>query len=320
MAAIGYTLMTEQRSPTDIVADAQLAEQAGFDFATISDHFHPWIEAQGHAGYAWSMMGAISQVTNRLPLTTYVTAPIIRYNPAVVAQKAATMAILMPGRFRLGLGTGENLNEHVAGLGFPSADVRQEMLGEAIEIMRKLWEGDTVTFHGDFYDLDRARVYDLPSEPIPIGVAAGGPEAAELAAEAGEFLISTSPDAKLVEAYRKAGGDGETIVGQMNVCWGADEQAARKLALKLNGWTVAGVRTQTELVGPESFQEIADQATEDQVAETIPCGPDLDKIVASFKKYVDAGFTEVAITQVGPDQAGFCDIFKRELGPALRAL
>jgi G6PDH family F420-dependent oxidoreductase len=320
MVAIGYTLMTEQRSPTDLVADAQLAEQAGFDFATISDHFHPWVEAQGHAGYAWSMLGAISQVTNRLPVTTYVTAPIIRYNPAIVAQKAATMAILMPGRFRLGLGTGENLNEHVAGLGFPSADVRQDMLDEAIQIIRKLWEGDTITFHGSFYDVERARIFDLPSEQIPIGVAAGGPQAAELAAEAGEFLITTAPDPEIIESYRKAGGDGQPIVGQTNVCWGTDEKAARKLAHKLNGWTVAGWRTQTELVGPESFQEIADQATEDQVAEAIPCGPDLDKIVASVKKYVDAGFTEVAITQVGPDQAGFCDIFTRELAPKLRAL
>lgn len=320
MVAIGYSLMTEQRSPSDIVADAQLAEQAGFDFATISDHFHPWIEAQGHAGYAWSMLGAISQATSRLPVTTYVTAPIIRYNPAIVAQKAATMGVLMPGRFRLGLGTGENLNEHVAGLGFPSADVRQEMLNEAIQIIRKLWEGDTTTFHGSFYDVERARIFDLPSEPIPIGVAAGGPEAAELAAEAGEFLISTSPDADLIAAYRNAGGVGQAVVGQLSICWGADEQAARTLAHKLSGWTVAGWRTQTELVGPESFQEIADQATEDQVAAAIPCGPALDKIVASVKKYVEAGFTEVAITQVGPDQAGFCDIFTSELAPKLRAL
>lgn len=320
MIAIGYSLMTEQRSPIDIVADAQLAEQAGFDFATISDHFHPWVEAQGHAGYAWSMLGAISQVTSRLPVTTYVTAPIIRYNPAVVAQKAATMGVLMPGRFRLGLGSGENLNEHVAGQGFPSADVRQDMLEEAIQIIRKLWEGDTVTFHGDFYDVERTRVFDLPTESIPIGVAAGGPEAAELAAQAGEFLITTIPSADLIDTYRKAGGEGQAVVGQTAVCWGPDEQAARKLAHKLNGWTVAGWRTQTELVGPESFQEIADQATEDQVAEAVPSGPDLDKIVEAVKKYADAGFTEVAITQVGPDQAGFCDIFAKELGPKLRAL
>ena len=320
MVAIGYSLMTEQRSPADIVSDAQRAEQAGFDFATISDHFHPWIEAQGHAGYAWSMLGALSQVTTRLPVTTYVTAPILRYHPAIVAQKAATMAILMPGRFRLGLGSGENLNEHVAGLGFPSADVRQDMLEEAIEIIRKLWTGDDVTFHGDFYDVERARIFDLPSEPIPIGVAAGGSEAAELAAQAGEFLIATSPDADLIATYRKAGGDGQAVVGQMAICWGPDETAARKLAHTLNGWTVAGWRVQTELVGPESFQEIADQATEDQVAEAVPSGPDLDKIVAAVKKYADAGYTEVAITQVGPDQAGFCEIFARELGPKLRQL
>ncbi len=224
MVAIGYSLMTEQRAPTELVADAVLAENAGFDFSTISDHFHPWVEAQGHSPYMWSMLGAISQVTKTLPLLPYVTAPIIRYHPAVVAQKAATMALLAPGRFRLGLGSGENLNEHVVGQGFPGTDVRQAMMEEAIEIMRELWKGDYVTFRGDYYDVERARLFDLPEEEIPIGVAAGGPQAAELAAKAGEFLISTSPDAELIEAFNKAGGKGQAVVGQMSVCWGPDEQ------------------------------------------------------------------------------------------------
>lgn len=320
MVAIGYSLMTEQRSPADIVADAKLAEDAGFDFATMSDHFHPWIEAQGHAGYAWSMLGAVSQATSRLPVTTYVTAPIIRYHPVIVAQKAATIGLLMPGRFRLGLGSGENLNEHVVGLGFPSADIRQDMLAEAVQIIRALWSGGDVTFHGDFFDVERAHLFDLPEESIQIGVAAGGSESAKLAGEIADFLITTSPKAELIETFSSAGGDPGTVVGQMNVCWGNDEQAARKLAHTMNGWTVAGWRVQSELVGPESFQEIADQATEDQVAETVPCGPDLDRIVESFKKYADAGFTEVAITQIGPDQAGFCKIFADELAPKLRAL
>ncbi|MCA9858200.1 MAG: TIGR03557 family F420-dependent LLM class oxidoreductase [Thermomicrobiales bacterium] len=320
MVAIGYSLMTEQRSPVDIVADAQLAEQAGFDFATISDHYHPWIEAQGHSGFCWSMLGAISQVTSRLPVTTYVTAPIIRYHPAVIAQAAATMATLMPERFRLGLGSGENLNEHVVGGGFPANDVRQEILEEAVEIIRELWQGDYVTYRGQHFDVERARVFDLPDRLPDIGIAAGGPQAAELAASAGDFLITTVPDPKLIQTYEKAAGPGHAIVGQTPVCWAQDEQGARKTAHKLQGWTVAGWKVQTELVDPESFQEIADQTTEEQVAETVPSGPDLDQIVDAVKQYVDAGFTEIAITQVGPDQQGFCDIFHNELGPKLRKL
>ena len=320
MVAIGYSLMTEQRAPADLVADAVLAERAGFEFSTISDHFHPWVEAQGHAGYMWSMLGAISQATKTLPLLPYVTAPIIRYHPAVVAQKAATMALLAPGRFRLGLGTGENLNEHVVGEGYPANDVRQAMLDEAIEIMRELWKGDSVTYHGDFYDVERARIFDLPNEDIPIGVAAGGAQAAELAAKAGEFLITTAPDAEVIDAFKQAGGEGRAIVGQTTVCWGPDEAEARKLALKMHGWSVGGWKIKSELVGPESFQELADLATEEMIAESIPCGPDLDKIVESIKPFVEAGFTEVAITQIGPDQRGFCEVFQKELAAKLRTL
>lgn len=320
MVAIGYSLMTEQRSPTDLVCDAARAESAGFDFATISDHYHPWIEAQGHAGFMWSMLGAISQATSTLPVTTYVTAPIIRYHPAIVAQMAATTALLMPDRLRLGLGTGENLNEHVVGAGYPSHDVRQDMLEEAVTLIRELWSGEMSTFHGAFYDVDRARVFDIP-DPLPaIGIAAGGPQAAKLAAEVADFLITTVPDPELISTYEHDAGNDRAIVGQVAVCWGEDEQAARKLAYELNGWTVAGWNVQTELVGPASFQEIADFVTEDQVAEAVPSGPDLDKIVEAVKTYVDAGFTEVAITQVGPDQEGFCKIFESELGAKLRRL
>lgn len=320
MVAIGYSLMTEQRGPADLVTDAVLAEDAGFDFSTISDHFHPWVEAQGHSGYMWSMLGAISQVTKRLPLLPYVTAPIIRYHPAVVAQKAATMALLAPGRFRLGLGSGENLNEHVVGQGFPNIDVRRAMMDEAIEIMRELWKGDHVTFRGDFFDVERARIFDLPKDEIEIGVAAGGTQAAELAAKAGEFLITTSPDAEVIEAFNKAGGKGRAIVGQTSVCWGPDEKAARKLAYELNAWSAGGWNIKSELVAPDSFQELADVVTEEMVAESVPCGPDLDKIVESIKPFAEAGFTEVAITQIGPEQEGFCKIFKEELGPKLRKL
>src|SRR5687767_2849359 len=208
MTEFGYWLSSEEHTPLDLVANAAKAEEAGFGFAMISDHFHPWVDSQGHSPFVWSVIGAIANATERLRLGTGVTCPLIRIHPAIVAQAAATSAAMMPGRFFLGLGTGENLNEHVTGERWPAPDERLEMLEEAIVLIRQLWEGGYQTFRGEWYDVDHARIYTLPEEPIPIAVAAGQPNAAELAGRLGDAFVSTAPEQDLVDGYREAGGDG----------------------------------------------------------------------------------------------------------------
>jgi G6PDH family F420-dependent oxidoreductase len=320
MAQIGYTLMCEQRSPKDLVRDAVLAEQAGFDFAVVSDHFHPWVEAQGHSGYAWSILGAVAQATERLPLMTYVTAPIIRYHPAIVAQKAATMAILADGRFRLGLGAGEQLNEHVVGQGYPAVDVRHAMLTEAVEIIRELWQGGYVTYRGEHYDVEGAKLFDLPAAPPLLGIAVSGKQSCALAGRMADLAIATEPKAELVQQFAQAGGAGKPAVGQTVVCWGPDEEACVKLAHEQFAWSLGGWKIQAELPNTVHFEAFVQAVTPEQVAQKVPCGPDPEKIVESVKQFVDAGFTEVALVQGGQNQAEFCDFFARELAPALRAL
>ena len=320
MVALGYTMMCEQRSPKDLVRDAVLAEQAGFDFSVISDHFHPWVEAQGHSGYAWSILGAVTQATERLPLMTYVTAPIIRYHPAVVAQKAATMAILADGRFRLGLGAGEQLNEHVVGRGYPPVDVRHEMLVEAVEIIRQLFAGGYVTYHGKHYNVDGAKLFDRPETPPAIGIAVSGKRSCGIAGRMADLVVAIEPKAELVQMFNEAGGAGKPAVGQIAVCWGPDEAACVKLAHEQFGWSLGGWKIQAELPNTVNFEAFTQAVTPEQVAQKVPCGPDPERIVQSVKQFVDAGYTEVALVQIGPRQPEFCDLFARELAPALRAL
>lgn len=320
MVKIGYTMMCEQRGPKELLADLVRAEQAGLDFSVISDHFHPWVEAQGHSGYAWSILGAAAQATERIPLMTYVTAPIIRYHPAIVAQKAATMGILSDGRFRLGVGAGEQLNEHVVGEGFPPVDIRHDMLAEAVEIIRELFQGGYVTYHGEHYDVQSAKLFDLPRTPVPIGIAVSGVESCALAGELADLMIATEPKPELVRQFADAGGTGKGVVGQLAVCWGQDEAACAQLAKEQFGWSLGGWKIQSELPNTVNFQAFVDVVTPEQVAQKVPCGPDLDKIADRAKQFVDAGFTELALVQIGPDQAGFIDVFERELATKLRAL
>ena len=309
---IGYAISSEEHRPLDIVRHAQLAEQAGIEFALISDHFHPWTDRQGQSAFVWSTIGAIAASTERLRVGTGVTCPLIRMHPAIVAQAAATSACLLPGRFFLGLGTGENLNEHVTGARWPAPDERIEMLAEAIVLIRQLWEGGVQTFRGDHYAVDHARIYTLPDEPVPIAVAAAKENAAELAARLGDALISTSPEAEVVEAYRSAGGAGARY-GQLTVCWGEDEAAARRLAHEI--WPNAGApgRLSQELPLPSDFEDVGTLVTEEQLAEQIVCGPDPAGYVAGLRKFEEAGFDHVAIHQVGPDQEGFLRFYEREL-------
>ncbi|HWB57684.1 MAG TPA: TIGR03557 family F420-dependent LLM class oxidoreductase [Gaiellaceae bacterium] len=315
---LGYALSSEEFRPGDLVRQARLAEEAGFEFAFVSDHFHPWIDRQGHSPFVWPVLGGIARATERISVGTGVTCPILRVHPAHVAQAAATVADMMPGRFMLGVGTGENLNEHILGQRWPSASERLEMLEEAIELIRKLWEGEIVTHRGPHFTVEDARLYTVPEELPPIVVAAGAPAAAELAGRAGDGLCSTSPSREIVEAYEQAGGDGPRY-GQLTVCWAEDEDEARRTAHEL--WPNAaleGPLTQ-ELPLPAHFEEAAAMVTEDDTAERIVCGPDLDRHLEGVRMFADAGFDHVYVHQVGPDQEGFLDVYADEVMPALSA-
>ena len=315
----GYALSCEEHAPNELVRNARLAEEAGFTFALISDHYHPWVDAQGHSPFVWSVIGGIAQATERLRLGTGVTCPTIRIHPAIVAQAAATSAAMMPGRFFLGVGTGENLNEHILGDRWPAPDERLEMLEEAIEVIRLLWEGGYQTFRGDYFEVEQARIYTLPEEPPPIAVAAGKPLAADVAAQSGDALISTSPDASLVEGYREAGGEGP-VYGQITCCWAPTEEQGARTVYEI--WPNAGLKgdLSTELALPMHFEQAVQLVTEEQIAELVPCGPDPGPFVEQVRQYAEAGFDHIYFHQIGPDQDGFFRFFREELAPALDAM
>jgi G6PDH family F420-dependent oxidoreductase len=316
---IGYTLMGEQRSPKDLVRDAVTAEQAGFDFLVASDHYSPWLEVQGHSPYTWTVLGAVAQATSTIPFMTYVTCPIIRYHPAVVAQKAATLAVLSDGRFSLGVGAGENLNEHVVGRGWPPADVRHEMLREALEIIRELWGGGYVNHHGEHFDVESAKLYDLPDEPVRIGVAGSGRSSCTLAAELGDFFIGTEPKPELQELYTDAGGTGE-MVGQFPVVYGPDAAAANALLREQFRWGALGWKVQAELPGPVNFDAASQFVRDEDMASAGAWGPDLEPYVEKVKAFAAAGYDRVALVQVGDEQEQFCEWFSTTLKPAVAAL
>ena len=305
MTRFGYTLMTEQSGPKDLVRHAVAAERAGFDLAVSSDHYFPWLSAQGHAPYAWSVLGAVVHATSAMELMTYVTCPTMRYHPAVVAQKAATLQLLADGRFTLGLGAGENLNEHVVGGGWPGVDTRQAMLVEAVEIIRSLHTGELVTHRGEYFEVDSARIWDLPDEGVPIGVAMGGPQAVEVLGPLADHLIATEPDEEIVSAWmdqpaRDDGGSERRVVGQIPISWdptsvdAAVDRAHDQFRWFGGGWavnadlpTTAGFSAATKFVRPED------------VAKSIPCGPDLDAVVDAVRPFWEAGFTDIALVQIG---------------------
>jgi G6PDH family F420-dependent oxidoreductase len=315
MTELGYALSAEEHPASELVEHAVRAEDAGFAFAMISDHYHPWIDQQGHAPFVWSVLGAIAVRTERMWFGTGVTCPLIRVHPAIVAQAAMTTSEMMPGRFVLGLGSGEALNEHVTGERWPPASVRQEMLAESIDVIRQLFSGETVDHHGEHYVVEGARVYVEPRFAPPIMVAASGPQAAEIAAGLGAGLVSTAPSEEIVAAYHEAGGSGK-VVGQVTVCWAEDEAAARKTAF--TWWPNAAIKGQLtkELPMPSQFEQAAEMVTEDDVADSVVCGPDAERHRHEIQQYVDAGFDGVYVHQVGPDQSGFFDFYEREILPA----
>ncbi|MGJ6962507.1 TIGR03557 family F420-dependent LLM class oxidoreductase [Streptosporangium sp. G11] len=321
MAKIGYTMMCEQTPARQLVKDVTTAEQAGFDYAVISDHYFPWLEEMGHSPYAWSVLGAAAQATRRIPLMTYVTCPIMRYHPAVVAQKAATMGVLSEGRFTLGLGAGENLNEHVIGHGWPSADTRHAMFREAVQIIRELFEGGYVTYRGEFLDVDSAKLFDLPDQPVPLAIAASGGQSGRIAAEHGDALVATDPDPDLVRLFSGAGGTGKPVYGQLAICYDPDAAAARERAHRLWSWSLGGWKVMAELPAPVNFAAAAQTVRPEDVAAKVPCGPDVDAVVEAVRAYTDAGFTHVALVQIGHEhQDAFLDWSEKELLPALSGL
>ncbi|MCU1448094.1 MAG: F420-dependent oxidoreductase, family [Acidimicrobiales bacterium] len=319
MTEFGYTLMCEQAGPSQLVGDAVAAETAGFDFAVASDHYFPWLDEQGHSPYVWTVLGAVAQATTRLPLMTYVTCPIIRYHPVIVAQAAATLQLLSNGRFTLGLGAGEHLNEHVVGGGWPSVDVRHRMLREAIEIIYELWTGEYVTFGGDFYDVQSAKIWDLPDEPPPIGVAVSGRQSCELAGELADAMIAVEPKAELGQLFDAAGGAGKPRVGQVALCYDVDEDAAVRRAHEQFRWFGGSWKVNSELPGPPAFDAASKFVRPEDVAEKIPCGPDVKRHVEAVQEFVDAGYTHVALIQIGGGhQEDFLWWARQELLPALR--
>ncbi len=322
MVTFGYTLMTEQTGPRELVRDAEHAERAGFDFEVISDHYFPWLDTQGHAPYAWSVLGAVSQVTREIELMTYVTCPTFRYHPAVVAQKAATVQALSGGRFLLGLGAGENLNEHVVGRGWPAVNVRHEMLTEAVEIISALFAGEYVNYVGEHFRVDSATLWDLPGRPPKIGLAASGDQSVTLAAEHADALIAVEPDAELVTAFDQARGAeraGARKIGQVPICYDPDPDVAERRAHEQFRWFAGGWKVNAELPGTAAFAGATQFVRPEDVAEAIPCGPDVERHLAAVEPFVAAGFTDVALVQVGGEsQPAYLDWAERTLLPALR--
>ncbi len=312
---IGYFLSSEDNTPSDLLLQARLAEDAGMDSVWISDHFHPWLDDQGESAFVWSVIGAVA-ATTKLRITTAVTCPTIRIHPAIVAHAAATSAVMAEGRFELGVGSGENLNEHILGDRWPITDRRLEMLAEAIAVIRELWSGEEITFRGAHYTVENARLYTLPERPPPIVMSGFGPKATKLAASIADGYVNTSPNKQLVDTYRGAGGRGDAQAG-LKVCWGPDADECVEIAHRL--WRSSGVpgELSQELRSPALFEQAAELVTLESMAEHMPCGPDPEPIVEAVQQYADAGFDRLYIAQIGPDQAGFFDFFVEELEPAL---
>jgi G6PDH family F420-dependent oxidoreductase len=317
VAKIGYFLSCEQFGPRELIDQAKRAETAGFEALWISDHFHPWNDEQGQSPFVWGVIGALSEATS-LPVTTAVTCPTIRIHPAIIAQAAATAGVQLDGKFVLGVGSGEALNEHVLGHRWPSVGVRQEMLEEAVEVIRLLHRGNEVSHHGTHYEVQEARIYTLPEQPVPIYVSGFGPQAAELAGRIGDGFCTNMADADLVKTFREAGGGDKPVQAGTKVSWDADAAAGLDAAHRL--WaneSLPGQLAQT-LPRPRDFADASTLVSPDAVAESVTCGPDADKHVAQVRKYLDADIDEVYVQQIGPDMEGFFTSWERDVLPAVK--
>lgn len=312
----GLTLSSEQHPPSVLIETAVAAEESGFDFVSISDHFHPWIGEQGHSPFVWTMLGAIAQATETIEVGVGVTCPIIRIHPAIHAHAVATTAVLLDGRFTWGVGTGENLNEHILGDRWPPADIRLSMLVEAIELTRELWTGESVTHHGDHFTVEDARIFDLPRTLPPILVSAYGPNAAEAAARHGDGLWSTGVRPEIVDAYRDAGGDGP-IWSQLTVAWDTDKDRAVERAHRVWPNTALAGQLASDLRTVLNFEEAVTMVSPDDVAGSVMCGPDPDPVIESIREAAEAGIDHIYLHQIGDSLGGFLDFWKDQVRPEL---
>ena len=313
---LGYFLSSEEWGPAGLVDLAEKAQAAGFDRLWISDHFHPWNEEQGHSPFVWSAIGAIARATDGMTLSTAVTCPTVRIHPAIIAQAAATSAILFDGRFRLGLGSGEALNEHILGDHWPEADERLEMLEEAVEVIRTLWQGGVQRHRGRHYRVEHCRVYDLPETLPPIPISGFGPKSIRLSARIGDGYVTTQPDTESVELFRSHAGEGAPVYGGTKVCWGDDERQAIKTAHRIWPNEMLPGELAQVLPTPEHFEQASQLVTEEIVAEAVPCGPDIERHLEAINAYADAGFDELYIQQIGPDQDSFFAAYRDRVLPA----
>jgi coenzyme F420-dependent glucose-6-phosphate dehydrogenase len=318
MTEIGFTLSSEEHGPKDLVRFGAGAEAAGFDFVMVSDHFHPWIDRQGHSPFVWAVLGGLAEATERVRVGTGVTCPIIRIHPAVVAHAAATAGSMLEGRFLLGVGTGENLNEHVLGDRWPPIDQRLEMLEEAVEVIRLLWQGGSQSYRGRYYTVQQARIYDLPAERPPILVAVKGERAAALAGRIGDGLIGVAPEEDVLGIFDEAGGAGKPRFAQVHVCWAGEDSDARKIAREWWPNTSIPGELGVELPLPRHFEQASETVTEEDVANSVTCGPDPERHLEAIREYLDAGFDRVWIHQIGPDQEGAIRFYEREVLPNIR--
>jgi coenzyme F420-dependent glucose-6-phosphate dehydrogenase len=314
---LGYALSSEEHAPAALVEHARAAEQAGFGFGLISDHIHPWVDAQGHSGFVWSVLGSIAQATSTFRIGTGVTCPLIRIHPAIVAHAAATVACLMPGRFFLGVGTGENLNEHVLGAKWPAPDERLEQLEEAVEVLRLLWQGDYQTHRGKHYTVENLRIFDLPDEPIEVAVAAMQPKAAELAGRIGDALVNVAPKEQIIDKFEASGGKGKPKYGQITVCYAKTKDEAKATAFEV--WPNALVEgsASQELPLPSDFEQLVEGRKADELEGTLTLGPDAGEYLEQIKEYDEAGYTHIYFHQIGPDQDAFLAFAQNELLPKI---
>jgi G6PDH family F420-dependent oxidoreductase len=314
---IGYALSSEEHEPNTLVANAQLAEQVGFKFLLISDHFHPWVSQQGNSAFVWSVLGGIAGATQRVRVGTGVTCPIMRFHPALTAQAAATVAAMMPGRFFLGLGTGEYLNEHIFGEVWPDIDTRQKMLAEAVSIIRELWKGEEYSCNGTYFTVRDARIYTLPEKPPPIYIAASGSESAELAAEIADGLISTSSGGEVVKAFRNSARSEKPRYGMVKVCWAYSQEEARETVKHWWPTSMVSGPLHSDLPTPKHFEDVVEAAGEPKIPEDTVLGPNPNSYLKAIQTLRENGYDHIYLHQIGPDQEGFFKFFKNELMPLL---